>query len=175
MTAINCRRFTIADLMILIAATAIGLAESHVFLVILSSHSGRTFKVGVQILPCLTAWTLGFFAIRLRKPRPKRRHLMRQPGMVACCSLGFLMMMMGPPIWIFKFASGGFGIGTFFVDLLWCLLFLLPSGGALVLVSWGILSIGGRWRRESGWIDWLGIWLGIGWIMLSLTRLYDGD
>ena len=173
MAAIECRRFTIADSVILIAATAVGLAANHVFLVILSSHSGRIYKLAIQTLPYLSAWTVGFFAIRLRGPRPNRRRLMRQAGMVACCSPPLFVAMVTALILLSDLVKWRSNINSLASKIPMTLMYLLPSGGISVLVSWGILSIGGGRRRESGWIDWLGIWLGVGWIMLSLTRLYD--
>ena len=52
---------------------------------------------------------------------------------------------------------------------------LQPSlAGTAVLVAWLILALSGRWRRERGWIDAVGLVLGLVWVgLLGLDWLAD--
>src|SRR5690349_6178768 len=98
------RPITLFDLMMLVAATGIGLslvqfgwprrvAGAWLFTwpVAPSNAGGYPSKSWVlpiagraaPFLPCLAAWTGTFLVIRLRAPRPRRRRLLTQPGLVA--------------------------------------------------------------------------------------------
>jgi hypothetical protein len=85
------RKFSILDAMILVAASALGLA-----LIRFLYATGRYLSMGrpwyafvaqytvEATVPFLITWTLAFLVLRLRQPRPRLRRLLRQPGMVAC-------------------------------------------------------------------------------------------
>ena len=81
----NRRAMFLADLMILIAATAAGLAMAKVY----AWHLGRLHwgarsearNLVVGVGPCLAAWSAAVGILRLRRPRP--RHLADQPGAMA--------------------------------------------------------------------------------------------
>src|SRR5262249_53666724 len=102
------RPTTLLDLVILVAATAIGLAlvrfgwprkvaGAWIFTwpVRPSSFGGYPSKTWVlpianraaPFLPCLAAWPAAFLVIRLRSPRPRRRRLLSQPGLVGAIAV----------------------------------------------------------------------------------------
>src|SRR5438132_14427616 len=104
MSARDQRPITLFDLMILVAATAIGLSLVQfgwprkvagawiftwpVFPSLTAGYSSKAWVLPIAqraapFLPCLAAWTGAFLVIRLRGPRPRRSRLLRQPGLVA--------------------------------------------------------------------------------------------
>jgi hypothetical protein len=167
------RAFTIADAMILVAATAFGfiliretLWDRKTLKAMLDHprESGDWYSTIIQfslmaILPLLYAWTPAWMAIRLRRPRPLFRRLVRQPGMVGC----FVAML----------ASA---IETVFVSALLVkdprfvgqtsVVFVgyAQQVGFAVLGGWVTLGLVGLWRSEPGWIDRTGRLLGASWI-----------
>jgi hypothetical protein len=92
------RRFTLFDAIVLIAATAVGIAGMRCYwlsgnTVSLSRPEGGWSTASIVTilydaasvsLPLLVAWTLAVFALRLRSPRPRLRQLAVQPGTAAC-------------------------------------------------------------------------------------------
>src|SRR5689334_5341933 len=103
----RCRSFTLADAMILVAATAVGFGVDRIPGWILLPELGSRGNAGsrafayaqviglIQLgsVPFLTAWTVALLLIRLRRPRPVLRRCLREPGMVGCCaaSVGILV------------------------------------------------------------------------------------
>jgi hypothetical protein len=121
----------------------------------------NTLWYGFQIAEMfLFSMTPAYFLVRLRRPRPPLRMLLRQPGTVAGLAMVFGLF---------------WGTG--------CLLALFPEkvdsmtaapaaiGGA-VAVGWGILALSRHWQAERGWVDRLGRILGciaIGTALLGLV------
>src|SRR5690349_5020505 len=87
-----CRPFTVLDGMVLVAATAVGLEclrrlplanwmNAGVFARDWSLWIARVIGLtSCFAVPC----TCAMLVLRLRRPRPARRSLARQPGLVAC-------------------------------------------------------------------------------------------
>lgn len=167
------RKFTLLDLLILIAATAAGLGAMRAlspdhdnFTAPYSPISPPTWMNWGSVValnwafylsPLLAAWTLGILALRLRRPRPSLRRLAFQPGWVACCvatvgiAAGTVMTLIG--------VYGRYGIGYYF-DLV-----PYPVGVA-VAAAWTQLAVSGRWRSEGSWIDRAGRVMGIAWLAI---------
>ena len=96
------RRFTILDAVVLIAATAVGIAifRFEWFFVSASAAAdepglspvgpspgrGLTLfrSVAYYSLFSLAVWSVAVCMLRLQRPRPRLRHLALQPGMAAC-------------------------------------------------------------------------------------------
>jgi hypothetical protein len=184
-----CHGFRISDAMILLAGVAVALSAGCHLLVLLADMLARLsreamahredlithwpvfwsathdslrntlwygFQVAEMFLFCLTP---AFFILRLRRPRPPLRALLRQPGTVAALAMIFGLF---------------WGTGS--------LLALVPAqvdsmtaapaaiGGA-VAAGWGILALSRQWQAGRGWIDRLGRILGclaIGTALLGL-------
>jgi hypothetical protein len=185
------RPITLFDLMVLVAATAIGLSLVQfgwprkvagawivTWPVRASSAAGYPSKTWVlpiagraaPFLPCLAAWTGAFLVTRLRSPRPRRRRLLPQPGLVgAVAALSILTiewtLLMGSA-WFdgrFSFMSPS-RINDFVVN---GAVLLAHHVGWAVVVSWLTLVLIGRWRPERSWIDRWGRVLGCTWIIVG--------
>ena len=97
----------------------------------------------------LFAWTLAFLVMRLRKPRPSLRRLVKQPGMVACEVLLFGMVLaiclaLNEDYQLFASVA-------------------VVSTACAIPGAWTILALRGHWAAEPSWIDRLGRGLGICW------------
>jgi len=92
------RRLAVKDMMVLVAATAMGIAWARggwawMYIVRHETNADlppawrrldlivRAFPIA---LPCLATWTLAFLGLRLCQPRPRMRRLVLQPGTAAC-------------------------------------------------------------------------------------------
>ena len=95
------RRFTLIDAMVLIAATAVGIAlvrHAHWDMLRMTLNSLRQepsfnyfvsfalWEMDRAFISVVTPWTIALLALGMRPPRPRLRLLARQPGTVACFS-----------------------------------------------------------------------------------------
>jgi hypothetical protein len=173
----RCRRFGLGDAMILVAAVAIGLritqtAFSNLWRDLrppvdkitgrinwpqhqLSSILMYANDVMVAFLVCMS---VAFLIIRLRRPRPPLRVLIRQPGVAAheallIANIGgrFIVQAAGLPL-VGRSGSLLFG-------------FVLVSA---IPLAWVYLALSGKGCWERGWIDLLGRILGAGWTVLFI-------
>jgi hypothetical protein len=173
------RKFSIADAMVLIAATAAGLAMARGYYAELDRWSldGAVLidprisdrlpsrdQIGVANLP-MASWTVALFALQWRSPRPRRRRLARLRGFTA--NLG---AMVGLAFW---------GVSNFRNFVAPSMVFSQPplfwshtiglsyTIGPIVAAAWVALAVGGRWRApEPDWRGHAGRILGWGWIAL---------
>jgi hypothetical protein len=174
MQVIPCRRFTLADALILVAATAIGLALARWYATEVLSVGSFFDAPSLRALVArliepstlgVFAWTGAFLVIRLRRPRSSLRRIARQPGMAAAsgaavvCATVALMMTIGVavrssriPSWILAFGN----------TAPW-------MAGLAVIAATVNLALSGC-RPERGWIDTLGCALGAGWVALFLAH-----
>jgi hypothetical protein len=173
MPVVPCRRLTLADALLLVAATAIGMALARWYAT--DVMSGGSFfdapslrTLVARLIEPLTlgvfAWTGAFLVIRLRRPRSSLRRLVRQPGMAAACgavvgcAIAGLMMAIGvavgsprAPSWILAFGNAA----------PW-------MAGPAVIASTVNVALSGC-RLERGWIDMLGCALGACWVALFVA------
>ncbi|WP_435008098.1 hypothetical protein P12x_005373 [Tundrisphaera lichenicola] len=184
------RNFGLADAMILVAASAIGLAATgwltdgeplkeawEIFstppqdgwtignILMMVGLLGITF-----VVPSLAAWTLACLLMRFRDPRPARRRLVRQPGAMACLIATIvigLSVVGGLAVWATTepddFIRSPRLSGAMFGS---------TQVGAAVLWCWATMAISGRWRPEPTWLDRLGRLLGLAWIALAIAVGY---
>lgn len=181
------RPFTILDGMILVAAVACAFGLHRAVVDAVHSHAYNTFAMVSRLqdlsqrvleveFPLLVTLTPAVLVMRLRRPRPRWRRLLRQPGMVACCAailpiagalLGLrqffrflsdttvidrgdiISYRIGPPLGVL-FGSVGAPVGFW------------------VLGAWLILALSGRRRPEKSGIDRVGRLVGIGWISITV-------
>jgi hypothetical protein len=173
------RKFTIVDAMILVAAIALGLAwwradeaasaaeiariPGYVRLPspILTRIQDGTWRPATVLLP---TWLL----LRLRRPRARLRRLARTPGAAAMIALNAGLGL--------SVLEGIFNLGFRNHDEISRLVFLLRPvtsnqslGGAVVLGVWLVLLVSGRWPRGRGWLEWLGLALGVYWVFWQVT------
>ncbi|MGO9465027.1 MAG: hypothetical protein ACLQIB_12220 [Isosphaeraceae bacterium] len=98
----STRRFTLLDAIILMAATAAGLALLGMYLAQGWFFGGAFFYgrfesyvlSGIEaVFPFLILWTFALVILRLRQPRPRIRRLARQPGMAACSAASLILVV----------------------------------------------------------------------------------
>lgn len=175
------RRFTIADIMIFVPAAAVGT------LILRSYMPGHMRQIAYYTRNPTDPWGLwrcygwatgpgscvvvpmmaALIVARLRRPRPRYRRLIDQPGFVAC--LAVMASLLPGLVWIATIVHrpgfqrvGGFeqswAIATNWVD-------------TAVVGSWIALGLSRRWRPEASWIDRVGIALGAYWVLLVCATI----
>jgi hypothetical protein len=163
------RYFTLVDVVILIAATAGGLALLRPALDDLKFLGGwdwaemaTSFFYGLLYAPpLLIAWSVGTLALSLRQPRPPLRILARSPGFVINTAVvaGLLLAFfdyltqtrVNPPSYMH--------VLTLDVP------FAVRNS---VIGSMVALALFHRLRPRSVWTDWLGWAMGLLWIVIAL-------
>lgn len=125
------------------------------------------------LLPVMLAMSLSVLVVRIRRPRPPIRIALRSPGVTACFGLAAVVLLetiqgMGSDI-LFDVNSGR-ALNLAGVDgSLWKVYWQLPQRiGHTVTVLWLVLIVTGRWRPEPNWIDRLGRFLGVFWILAGI-------
>jgi hypothetical protein len=166
---------TLLDLLVLTAATALGLALMRAAI---DGIQGRSLArsagaliqsrmtAGQTYASCLLApWSLALLALNLRAPRAPSQPVARGPGFVAC-----VVATTGVALYI-ALCSLQFAMGK---------LLLSPEAlsriagvfhnyaGLMVAGAWLSLVLESRWRSETNWIGWAGRIVGIGWIGVFL-------
>lgn len=172
------RKLTILDAMILVAAVACGLAMSRTVDPGGASYSqnwfGRITDGPVRVsaaLPYLIALTPAVMLMRIRRPRPRWRRLMRQPGMAACS-----VAMVPIVVALLRLACREWPPQAPYpsdFDMIWDPLYwdCAFDAGLWVLAAWLALALSGRRRSEPSGIDRLGRLVGAGWLMVLAVRL----
>jgi hypothetical protein len=193
MTPQASRKFTILDGMILVAALAGGFGLRRAAEDILAGHGFTSDGAIVWVLyriieaefPFLVTLTPAVLAMRLRRPRPRWRRLMRQPGTAASCAALFPVAISLVGLWNFARSleqavpqaitrpDGGPAFGVSIV--------IIPIGailgscgsfiGVWVTGAWLILALSGRCSPEKSWIDRLGRLVGIGWLSILAMKV----
>lgn len=185
------RRITLSDVMLLVAATALGMALAQFgwprsvsdplglwlrWPAIPSGYPSRNWVVPAAerlapILPCLAAWTGAFLATRLSAPRPRRRRLVVQPGFVGAVAALSVLAIESSLLVGSSWIDGRFGrfgwpgaLAEFAAN---ATVLLAHHAGWAVAVSWLTLVLVGRWRPEPSWVDRWGRLLGFAWIAVG--------
>lgn len=164
----QCRRFTILDGMILIGATAGGLALARAMMDAgPRTRGGRNWLIE-NVTYTLLVCTVGCLLVRLQDPRPSLRRLMCQPGMAAC-SAAVLATAIGITTWSIRWAlldSQNDMLRMLLPPVYW------PGHshhvGQAVAAAWLGLLLSRRWRPEPGWIDRFGRSIGVLWLLTML-------
>ena len=173
------RRFTLLDVMILVAATAVGIAAARGYLgaegraCVWTNPSWDFYRVRIAAAaPCLTAWGLALLGLRLGTPRRRLRRLIWQPGFSAC-----LAEMVGVASALLRSALPPYQMMTQDQQDIWILMLvvkLAPSVVPAIATTWLLILLGGRWRRRSDWIDGAGRMLGLAWFVMFLASQQRG-
>ena len=178
------RRFTLLDGMILLAATAVGYAGVHGLELFMDDGDfvSRTTEAWIRrqyvnlalllelvVLPFLMTWTVAVVPLRLLKPRPKFRHMARQPGLMACLVVTMSIGLLAVVVAIGCVSRSWRNIGFDTIVMIMGFELLPAALGLAVLAAWTTLLLGRRWRAEPSWIDRMGRMLGVAWIVLGLA------
>ncbi len=197
------RRFTLLDAMVLLAATAVGLAVvvrdaetdlgdnvlarvgdsiGHYRAVIPVSPETVGWdaeSVAIQIPrglmlmpPMLAAWSMGLLGLRFVSPRPRRRRMAVEAGVLACLAgaMAVGIVTAWRLVWFLTEVLYGEGWGY---PWAYSWLYQAPAGSTRlvafsVLVAWTALAWGGLWRRSRDWIERSGRVIGGLWIAAYL-------
>lgn len=162
------RKFGLLDGMMLICATALGMGLLRILLSDVPSDAIElgTIADAVEIasifgVPILGVWSLAFVVIRLRRPRPAFRQLMREPGFVAT-SIATILFLASTAI-----AAELHFIGAAETEFV---VFLSPlQVGPSIAITWCFYWRAGWCRRGRGWIDRAGRLLGWVWIVAGVA------
>jgi hypothetical protein len=161
------RRFTLMDGLILVAATAIGLALDRASVALFSFRNPPIREWTETCSWVVLSWTCVIGLLGLLPPRLPRRRLFRQPSMAAssaawtACVLNVCWYI---PIGIREWRNGN--------TLKYVLKVALDSASDPAVVSiaiaiaWSALMLSGSWRPEPSWLDRFGRALGIIWFGL---------
>ena len=172
----DSRRFGLGDAMILIIALALGLglARPAIAIVVdaMRSDPGWRFQtiagavsltriVNIIVLNFLLFLIPAFLIVRLRRPRPSWRSLIRQPGFASCAGtvavvLGLVVLSLIPAP----------GLAAQAIEITGQILIV-----AVVPLLWIVMLATRRWTPEPGWIDRLGRVLGLAWMVVTPAHL----
>jgi hypothetical protein len=188
----TCRPFTLVDALFLIAGTSVGLASARFycaeefgtyFITPLPLNRGNSLfhnpvllrdtlaGLGVMFGIMLMCWNATFFALRFQRRTKPMRFLLRLPGTIIC--MNGLMLQMIMIVTKELNAATGWGIPshlTHFCDLnslLEDMPLIVGFGSASV---WFTLYMCGRARLEAGWLDRMGVSIGLLWSALLVYQ-----
>ena len=195
------RSFRISDALVLVAATGIGLAGCRFWF--WASKSGwrdlldtadNPLLIGLWIaalraVPVLSIlllnWTTAVLLLRLRAPRPRRRHLWCQPGFLACVAAIFVFVWKGVALGLLVASTAltpsptqhlKIDYGDLFIEIAFMQfsVHFAPQAnvGAAVLLVWLVTWASGRCRPEPSWVDRSGRLLGVAWVGISLLAFF---
>jgi hypothetical protein len=177
------RRFTLLDGMILVAATACGLAVDRAIQSSLHLKNGDLFGTIAELLgdrdfadlgnvillfsvPVVASLNLALIPLGLLKPRPRVRRLACRPGWMAACAVA-LALVFESVVLVVLADSGQCG-----PDPIGDLLFLIPMLVLpAILGAWLTLALGRCWCPEPSWLDRLGRALALCWFVLAILAI----
>lgn len=193
-------KLTLADLMILIGSTAVGLG-GYVFIDDSLFQGGR-YMFGVfnwshfawnstlvldkargvlsMIMIAFGGWTFALPLIGFRKPRHVRTRLLRGPGMTAClaATTGLLFVAVATLLaFALRWMDGRFPLPPNFWNTSPILDSPLVLAGVAVAATWSAQVAAGSWRSTPSAFDRLGRFVGVLWILSGLVfavRLFLG-
>ena len=165
------RRITLLDLLMLIAATAVGLTLLRISIkgmqdLPLARSAGALaasrITAGQTYASCFLApWSLALLALDLRGSRTSLQRAERGPGFIACAAAttGVALYLVACSI---QFAMGRLSLSP---AALWRITSAFVNSAALMVAgAWLSLVLDSRWRAETNWIGWAGRVVGFGWI-----------
>jgi hypothetical protein len=160
------------DLMTLVATVALGLALYRYSDWLSQTRQGQVVIdaklyleiidiVSIYVIPSLIAGTIGYAAVRLRRPRPPWKQLVTLPGTVAVNSV--IVVLSWTYLWMAIHLIRG-KAPAFVADPMTFANGFNP--GWAVAGSWSTLLLTGCWHSDGSWVDRLGIGLGVAWLGL---------
>lgn len=112
-------------------------------------HWGTVLWYGFRVVEgLLLSMTPAFLLVRLRRPRPSMRAMLRQPGAVAGLAVTFGYFWVTG--WLHRLYNGriNFHTGT-----------AIAVGGTVSL-AWAFLAVSRQWESEPSWLDRMGRFIG---------------
>lgn len=179
------------DVMIVIALTAVALvwekAYSEGLEPLVSMFAGAP-GMGIYsyyyhifgAVPFLVASSIAILALRLRRPRPVFRQLLRQPGFIASLAVLFAITTAATTAGLrilaslFPMLAGRSIVSGIGLKPLIYFTMNMGVGGTFVALVWIVAVLGGRWAAERSWIDRAGRAIGWLWILYALLISFFG-
>jgi hypothetical protein len=181
------RNFRLDDGLILVAATAVGLAASRAIipeeLTLQGVWAGANNPpqgiwtpmfiaqstaelASIAVIPSLAVWTPTCLLMGLRGPRPPWRRLSRQPGMMACL-IATLAMVLSVSVSLSRWITTGqeFNMSSW---IGWQIGVGSILTGLAVFWCWMTMMLSGRCRPEPSWLDRLCRLVGSAWLVLGI-------
>lgn len=181
------RRLTLADMLILVAATSVGLLPVRLFAdqPITRSSDGSGWALAYRILqdtatygvPLLTAWTFATLLLSTHRFQATRPRLGRHPGFVLCAAAAVSVLIclidLATEVWHSRQSTGLSLAGRFadvawdqHVDMMW--MYSLDVA-RVVLGAWLALAMLGHGRPGPEWTDRFGCLVAFGWVLLLVA------
>ncbi len=170
----NRHRATLLDLLVLIAATALGLALVRISIrgfaarppSRTATQTVRSITMAETYASCLLApWSLVLLALSLWRPKISFRRMARGPGFMACAAAtaGVALYL---AVCSTQVAMGRLSLEPATISRITAS--FATYAPLMVAGAWLSVVLGSRWRAETSWVGWAGRGLGIGWIGLFL-------
>jgi hypothetical protein len=164
----------LSDVLVLIAAIAVGLASTRIGLRHLAEGTDQkryAFRIDQFFCfatPVLLSLSLAIFGLSLRRPRPPLVRLVREPGFAAIGAVTSVFLISGVRQLIEALVQDYDETSVFFYL---AAIGRMPADVGLgVCVAWVPLAIG-RWRPNRSWTDRFGRAIGFLWIVFLLLHL----
>lgn len=178
------RRFTLFDMMVLVAATAVGISlgdgyfrfQEGLSYLDSSEHARRGLALRAVFysgIPTLATLTLALLPMRFVGPRQRFRRVLRSPGMTAG-----LVAALASAVALTRAALDWLSTNTIYGQHgpfgAWELVATRGIGlkdvvGLGVVFAWALLWVGGGWRPIADWVDRAGRCLGAVWIAAGVA------
>ena len=181
------REFTILDAMVAVGTVAFAIAWTRGTANDILRRStdgvppGMRFPLLTSLMwwtpvtvPSLVCVTVAILIVRLRQPRPERSALARQPGFLACASVGSVLAIQVALIVVaygLKRVPGmTFARSASVAPTHWAVVRSSTDTGLVVIGAWLVLACGRWWSAEASWPDRAGRLVGVCWIVLFLVQ-----
>lgn len=183
-------KFNIFDMMVFVAATALGLVAIRYYVTTPAAlvpvvHGDRISFEDVPRHLALTqwatigslllaAWSPAVILVAFRPPRPRLGRLIQSPGVMAAAGatlmLGafFASSLRGgwPIVEVPAMSNGQQIMGRIDLFPTQVLEALKREVGPIVLVAWAMVAAMGRGRGATNRVEFAGLAVGVGWLML---------
>jgi hypothetical protein len=183
------RNFYILDAIILIAATAIGMA-GYIAVQRYLQREGPAppggldrlpFEVSLRFrlhdfcrgFPCLLhAWGFAVLLLRLRTPRPRLRRMFRAPGAAACLAVFVMLTLRTAELLVTWFVRAVRPLHASTIDWAPSFVDTLTSVGEAagpgIFALWVILAVNRALILSRDWLETLARAVALGWVVLLL-------
>ena len=182
------RNFNILDAVVLVAATAVGIAGGRAFSEPVIPRGKSPFDPGPTTWRDLLAgrikeacyystfvlFALGvaFLLLRLRKPRPRLRWLWRSPGAAACLTVSVVVLvnvLRSGTVWLISIVRDWDDLS--FNWILDVQTLANQQAGAAILAIWLVLIVSRAMKITRDWLEVFGLLVASGWILLLLEEV----
>ncbi len=175
------RKATLADLAIVIAIVALGLASLRLTLASLPFSWFRRRRTDPGVfgaidlyfemalahgVPLIALASLAVVTLSLRPPRPPLRHLARRAGFVLCLSIVIAALGTAAVLGSYHSRHGDPYPNSLVNVIAYGVVF---NAGWAVLGSWLVLALAGHHGPVSSWLDRFGYGIAVLWFLLFIA------